>query len=227
MFDNLRRAFREAVDNFKEEIGRDDVPEAVDRLLHRMKDETVDAQADVRRLEGEVETTLKRVKREAKEAGTCRRREQMARKIGDEDTATVAAEYAAKHENRREVLEQKAEALQKELQVRRGEVKEMLAGIKQAVENRETLSASAGRSQARDSIKGADDLFDQLDRMASAIEGDDARQDAEREVDDVDLGSQPHYDPDLEVKFDDLESLDPEADAEAKLRELKRRMGKE
>lgn len=227
MFDNLRRAFREAVDNFKEELGRDEVPEAVDRLLHAMKEETADAQADVRRLEAEVETTLKRVEREGKEAATCRRREQMAREINDEDTANLAAEYAEKHEHRREVLHQKAEALEEELKVRRGEVQEMLAEIKQAAKSRDTLSASAGRAQARESLSAADDLFDQLDRMASAIEGDDASLKAEREVGDLDREPKPRYDPDLEDDFDDLESVDPEADAEAKLRELKRRMGKE
>lgn len=227
MFDDLRRAFREAVDNFKEELGRDDVPEAVDRLLHRMKEETAEAQADVRRLESEVEVTLKRVEKEAGEATTCRRRERMAREIGDEDTAKVAAEYAEKHESRIDVLEQKAEALQDELKIRRGEVQEMLSGIKKAIKNREALSASAGRSQARNTFNAADDLFDKLDRMASDIEGGDARLDAEREVAESDLSRPQTNDAGIESEFADLEYSDPEAEAEAKLRELKRRMGKE
>ena len=50
MFDNLRQAFREAVDNFKEELGRDDVPEAVNRLLREMKREAADTKAEIRRL---------------------------------------------------------------------------------------------------------------------------------------------------------------------------------
>ncbi len=222
MFDSLRRAFHEAVDNFKEELGRDDVPEAVDRLLRGMKDETADAQADVRRLESEIETTLRKVEKEAKSAETCRRRERMAREIADEETAKVAAEYAVKHENRHRVLKQKADVLNEELKGRRAEVQDMLAAIKQAAKNRDTLAASAGRHQARSSLSGADELFDQLDRMERAIEHDDARHEAEREVGDLDFGTSPTDD----SEFDDLESLDPEAEAQARLKELKRRMGK-
>ncbi|MFV2007508.1 MAG: PspA/IM30 family protein [Longimicrobiales bacterium] len=223
MFDNLRRAFHEAVDNFKDELGRDDVPEAVDRLLRGMKDETADAQADVRRLESEIETTLRKVEKEAKSASTCRRRERLAREIADEETATVAAEYAVKHEARHKILEQKAAVLSEELNGRRAEVQDMLAAIKQAVKNRDTLAASAGRHQARSSLGAADDLFDQLDRMESAIEHDDARRKAERDVGDLGHGTSPVDD----SEFDDLESLDPEAEAEARLEELKRKLGKD
>ncbi|GMR12486.1 MAG: hypothetical protein BMS9Abin29_0675 [Gemmatimonadota bacterium] len=223
MFENLRRAFHEAVDNFKEELDRDHVPEAVDRLLRGMKDETADAQAYVRRLESEIETTLRKVEKEAKSAATCRRRERMAREIADEETATLAEEYAVKHEERHRVLEQKAAVLTEELTGRRAEVQDMLAAIKQAAKNRDTLAASAGRNQARSSLSAADELFDQLDRMETAIEHDDARQRAERDVGDLDFGTSPADD----SEFDDLGSMDPEAEAEARLEELKRRMGKD
>ena len=48
MFDSLRDAFREAVSNFRDEIGRDDVPEAVDKLLVGMRQEVTDTKAYVR-----------------------------------------------------------------------------------------------------------------------------------------------------------------------------------
>ena len=66
-------------------------------------------------------------------------------------------------------------------------------------------------------------VFEQLDRMESAIEHDDAQQGAEREIGDLDFGTSS---PDAS-EFDDLEFLDPEAEAEARLEELKRRMGKD
>jgi len=223
MFDNLRRAFHEAVDNFKEELGRDEVPEAVDRLLHGMREETADAQADVRRLEAEIETTLKAVEKQSKMAGTCRRRERMAREISDEETANVAGEYAAKHENLCEVLKQKADALEEELKVRKGTVQDMLAAIKQTSQNRDTLAASAGRNQARSSLNAADELFDQLDRMESAIERDDEQREAEREIGDLDFGTSP----DSDSGPDDFRFSDPEAEAQARLEELKRRMGED
>ncbi len=59
--------------------------------------------------------------------------------------------------------------------------------------------------------------------MESAIKHDDARDKAEREVDDLDFGTSQADD----AEFDDLGSLDPEATAEARLEELKRRIGKD
>ena len=64
MFDNLRQAFREAVDNFKEEVGRDDVPEAVSRLLREMKREAADTKADIRRLEEAIRAAMNRAEKE-------------------------------------------------------------------------------------------------------------------------------------------------------------------
>ena len=94
MFDNLRRAFKEAVENFKEELDRDAVPETVDRLLRQMTNEATDAKAYVSRLEVEIEKALKAAEAEKREASTCRRREKMALEIGDEETASLASSYA-------------------------------------------------------------------------------------------------------------------------------------
>ena len=47
MFENLRNAFREAVDNFNKELGRDDVPELVDGLLRQMHEEVTDTKAQI------------------------------------------------------------------------------------------------------------------------------------------------------------------------------------
>ena len=185
MFDNLRRAFREAVDNFKEELDRDAVPEAVDDLLRAMKREAADTKAETQRLEAAIKKAIDATKTEKREGETCRRREKMASEIGDEETARVAREYAEKHEHRHEVHEQKALALKKELDMRRGEFKEMISTIKDAEKNRDTLTATAGRASARNSIDGADDLFAELDRIAGDIEDDDARRDAQIEVNDA------------------------------------------
>lgn len=211
MFEKLRDAFREAVDNFKEELNRDDVPEAVDRLLVGMKNEAADAQARVRQLERDVELTLERSKREAQEAATCRRRESMARKIGDEETAEVAAEFAEKHDRRREVLEAKGHALEEELALQRGEVDEMVEKIKQAQKDRDALAATAGRANARSTIRGANDLFDELDRMAERIQGEDAATSASEETW-------------RELERDEAEEA---VDIDTRLEELKRRMGRD
>lgn len=224
MFDDLRDAFRQAVDNFKKELHRDDVPENVDRLLVAMRDEAAEARARVRSLEEDLARAREMAGREKEQEETCRRREAMARRIGDEDTAEVAAEYAGKHRRRAEVLEKKAAALEEELALRRSESEEMVATLKEARERRSSLSATAGRAGARDSLREADDLFAELDRMAEKITDEDRRTDAASSLDLDDLEPLDREE-DLRIRMDAPPR--PEPDVDARLAELKRRMGKE
>jgi phage shock protein A len=218
MFDDLRRAFREAVDNFRSELNRDQVPEQVDKLLRGMMDETAQAKARLAALEQQLDRTRGEAAAEARELATCLRRETMARDIGDEETASVAAEYAARSLRRKDVLEQKAEVLGREVVLRRGEVDEMLEKVKEARSRRDALAAQVGRTGAHDALGGAADLFDELDRMAERIGDTERAGEAARA-----MGSE----------YDDLR-VDPyapprraEVDVDARLAELKRRMGRE
>lgn len=225
MFDNLRRAFREAVDNFKDELDRDNVPEAVDSLLREMKREAADTKADISRLEDEIEKAVRGASSEKKREETCRRRAKMAKDIGDEETARVALEYAVKHQSRREMLEHKALASKEELDLRKGEFAEMIETIKDADKNRATLAATAGRSKARNSIEGADDLFAELDRIAEDIEGDEDRREASQEVEEALYDREAKED--LADRLDDLEEESAILDVDARLEALKRAMGRE
>ncbi len=215
MFDNLRHAFREAVDNFKEELSRDEIPEAVSGLLREMKREAADTRAEIRRLDEAIKGAIEKAEKEKGAEETCRRREKMALDISDEETARVAREYAEKHEHRRSVLEHKALALKEELDMRQEEFGDMIETIKEAEKNRDGLVATAGRATARNSIEEADDLFSQLDRFADEIEGDDAKREATSEIDDL-----------LDDTPDPFEKPpDPvEIDFDARLEALKRAM---
>src|SRR5881396_3540413 len=106
MFEDLRDAFREALENFKHELNRDDVPPTVDRLLLAMQTELTQA----RELVSALEKQIADARGQAEEA-TCRRRAQMASKVGDEETARIALEYAVRYERRRVVMEKKIVAL--------------------------------------------------------------------------------------------------------------------
>ncbi len=207
------------MDNFKEELDRDDVPEAVDNLLRAMKREAADTQAETQRLEAAIKKAIEATDKEKREGETCRRREKMASDIGDEETARVAREYAEKHEHRREVLEQKAIVLKEELDMRRAEFKDMIATIKDAEKNRDTLTATAGRATARNSIDGAEDLFAELDRIAGDLEDDDARREAQIEVNEA-MDDDP---------LDEFRSPPPPPpmDVDARLDALKRAMGED
>ena len=75
MFENLRNAFREAVDNFNKELNRDDVPDVVDGLLRQMHEEVTDAKAQLFTLEEQIKRAIQLSEMEEKEAATCRRRD--------------------------------------------------------------------------------------------------------------------------------------------------------
>ena len=218
MFEDLRNAFREAVANFKEELNRDDVPETVDRLLRGMVTEVTDAKARLAKLEEDIDKAGKILEKENAELDTCRRREKMALEIDDEETARIAAEFAAKHEERIGVLTRKLQAFTEEATLLRREIDEMMVQLKEARTRRDGLTAEAGRSGARSSIGGAADLFDDFDRMQESIEGDEATADAYGDVG----RSTSEFSIDV-----DAPTRRPDVDYDAALEELKRRMGKD
>jgi phage shock protein A len=223
MFEDLRDAFREALDNFNKELKRDRVPETVDRLLSGMRDEIVDEKAQIAGLEEQLAKALSQAQLEADNGRTCRRREEMARRIGDEETADVAAQHAVKHEGHHVLLQKKAEAIREELEFRRKNADEMMAKFEEARGKRDSLSATAGRASARDSFTEADDLFGELDRMAQKIEGERSEGEAAEIMDSLDLDGGSDY----HVELDDSPPVREEIDVDAALAELKRRMGKE
>jgi phage shock protein A len=225
MFEDLRAAFREALDNFDRELKRDQVPESVDRLLDGMKSQLADEKAEVRGLEAELEKAVAASARERDAGVTCRRREKMARDIGDEETANLAAQHAVRHEGHHAVLERKAQAMREELDFRRKSVEDMSAQLTEAIGRRGALGATAGRTDARQALSDADDLFDELDRMAEKMTGEEAHADTARELDSVELlgADVSDFDAALREEPPPREQLD----VDAALAELKRRMGRE
>ena len=221
MFDELRAAFRQAIENFNRELHRDQVPENVDRLLSGMQKELVDARAQVSELEAQIQRARAQAEHEARQAEACRRRETMARRIADEETADLAAEYGAKHQERHTLLTQKVTTLREELSFRRRDTDEMMARLKEALTQRDGLAAQAGRAAARGSLSEADDLFAELDRMAEKIEDTRHQAEAAEAMNDVDLDDAS----DFHVSLDEEPPEPPDVDAA--LAELKRRMGQD
>ncbi len=216
MFENLRRAFAEAVDNFNRELNRDAVPEHVDKLLVGMRSELVDAKAHIKKLTSDLAAARASFEKETHEVKTCLRREQMALEIGDAETAELARQYAEKHERRRMVLEQKVQALEDELGVAEADYASMTEQYKKAEASRASLTAQAGRAQARDSIQGAGDLFDRMDQIEEQIEDQDHQAQAAREMDrEFDLGGSDDF------------RVPPARDIDDRLADLKRRMGED
>ena len=224
MFEDLRAAFREALDNFNKELRRENVSETADRLLIGMKNEIADEKVQVRELESQLERALSQSRREQESGATARRREKMARGIGDEETASIAARHAAKHEGHHALLEKKAAAIREEIEFRKKNVDEMIDKFTEAKHKRDALSATAGRAGARQSFAAADDLFGELDRMADKIEGERRQGEAAEALDDLDLDATDD-ESDYHVRLDDEPPPREALDVDAALAELKRRMG--
>jgi hypothetical protein len=112
MFDELRRAWREAVENFRRELNEDGVPTS--GRLAAMRRDLSRAHEYVRRLEIELSSTHAELARSRDEEASCRRREEAALRIGDAETARLAAEFGARHARRSAVLVRKVEVLEAE-----------------------------------------------------------------------------------------------------------------
>ncbi|MDH3270699.1 MAG: hypothetical protein OEN56_05165 [Gemmatimonadota bacterium] len=219
MFEDLRNAFKEALDNFSKELNRDQVSETADKLLVGMRNEIVDEKAQVSGLEDQIAKATSDIERLSKEAATARRRETMALAIDDPETAKLAAQYAVKVENHREVLRKKVTALEEELAFRSETLKGMYAQFEDAKEKRAALKATTGRSGARETLSAADDLFAELDRMAEKIEGTEASAEAAEAFSDIDFDEGSEF----RIELDESEGPE-ELDVDAALEELKRRM---
>jgi phage shock protein A len=241
MFESLRQAFREAVENFHTELNRDALPEATDRLLKAMSTEVVDAHRRLDELRSEIGEVRKEAKREEEMARTCVRREEMARGIGDSETQEVARQFALRHLRRKEVLDQKAEVLEREVRDRAEELEDMMTQLKEARTRREAMSAAAGRTGARERLREADDLFAQLNRMEEKIQDMESRAEAAEAMSELGLDepSDPSFDGrgsasgsragDTGASGANRRGASPpsEAELDARLAELKRRMALE
>lgn len=216
MFDDLRSAFRQAVDNFMNELDRDTVGGDVDRLLKGMIDEVTDAKAHLSGLEDQLAKTQTRLERETEAAATCRRRERMAAEIDDAETARIAVEHAERHEERARVLEQRREAITAEIALARRDVAEMTAKLKEARSRRASLEAEAGRSTARDSLTDTDRLFAEFDRFEERLGDEGVKAEAAEEI---------HEEFRSDLRVDPASPIErPDVDYDAVLEELKRRM---
>ena len=111
MFEDWKEAWRQAVENFRREIGDDtgqSSPPPRSRVMHR---ELTAAREAFARLEAEIQRTQREAAGERESEAICRRREGQARIIGDHETIRIAVEFAVRHAERASVFERKVEVL--------------------------------------------------------------------------------------------------------------------
>lgn len=118
MFREFKRAWKQAVDNFWEELEAEGGQDAAFREVARVRNQMDE-------LDTAIAETRTRLTHENEQVDVCVRRERMARDIGDRETARVAAEYRDRHSERAAVLERKLEALEAERALCRRDIQEM------------------------------------------------------------------------------------------------------
>jgi hypothetical protein len=200
MFEHLRRSWQSLLDGSLPADERREVVAA-------MKDTLVHARVGVSAMrEGLVEARA-RLDKERIELATCTRRKQLAQQIGDAETVTVAAKFELFHQERCTMLELKCGAQEAELALAEREVAEMTLELKYAASGAKYTGAFGAPSPApgsgtRDGSPGG------------ANSGANA-----------DPSSQPGAPKAPSSDRSDRRSA-AELDAELRLAELKRRMGK-
>jgi len=165
--------------------------------LARMKQTLVTARMGLEDLRGGVATTRARLETERRELETVRRRKGLAAGISDAETVVLAEKYEKHHAERAEVYARKLEAQEAELVIAEREVAEMAAELKGAMLGTATPGSTLG-ADARAAAAAADEAAGDFAGMAEELDAmSRARARSERD-----------------------------ADAERRLAELKRRMGK-
>jgi hypothetical protein len=190
--------FEDVRQAFRELLNGNVPPEARRAALSDMRATLVRAKMALDDLREGIAVTRKRLVVERGELETIRRRRVLAEGIGDKETVDVATRFEAHQSERVALFEKKLEVQEGELALVEGEVEEMTAQYKAA-------NAGVGWGMAAGSAPSTADVGDDGSGRASG-------------------------DPGLDQELDTLDRARrrsaSEAEADARLAELKRRMGR-
>jgi len=176
-------------------------PDERRRMSSGMREAIVHAKLAVNEMRAALTITEQRLRSEQTELDTVRRRQGLAADIGDHETVAIAERFAAQHAERVTVLESKHMVQQQELALAEREYESMSADLRRVMSG--------------------------LAPEASGSEASSAEASAAREVDAL-LGDEP-------LPSDDPLAAPPpsrrtrserEADADARLADLKRKLGR-
>lgn len=218
MINDLKRLFARTWDTFVAELGRREPEDEVVGLLGAMRREMVDARASLPMYEEHQRAAEAELVREQRALDDAVRRGGLAQKINDAETVRIAGEFAERHRRRVAVLEEKVRAARAERELRAQEADDMMRRYKEADANRFVLLNEVRRAQSQQRMGGMmdDPAFSDFDRAAEKMESEIAYGDALDELHGLDPTPPPP--PPSQTSIHD--------DVEARLQELKRRMGR-
>lgn len=120
-----RETWRETVESFLRELRADEVGGAAGAEDPAVR-AVAAARAESAVIERELHRVADRLAEEEAAAGVCRRRRQLAERIGDTDTATIAARFQHRHEERAALLRRKGDLLRDERALAHIELDELM-----------------------------------------------------------------------------------------------------
>jgi phage shock protein A len=216
MLNELRSLFRRSIDAFRDGLNTREPEDQVAELLSAMRRELVAARAAIPEHEAELARIRSDLENEAEALARCERQGAMAERIGDAETARIAADFGHRHRQKITVLSGKVAAAEAELELKRQEADEMRRSYQQADANRFALLAQLRRAGARDRMRATMEgaAADDWQRMEDRVTREASTLDAMLELDDASPRAG---------------AADP-SDAiavEERLRELKRRLGRD
>ena len=125
MFDEWKRAWEQAVQNFERELKAPDQLTSPSAKAHAMRRDLNAARTALNRLQADLAQARKDLAAEQESEQTARRRAEMAQRIDDQDTIRIATEFAERHAHRAGILRRKVEVLQDEHVMRQEELTNM------------------------------------------------------------------------------------------------------
>lgn len=214
---DLKRLFSRTWETFVTELGRREPEDEVAGLLGAMRREMVDARAALPTYGEAVRAAEAELLRERRALDDAVRRGGLAEKINDAETVRIANEFAERHRRRVAVLEEKVRAARAEQELRAQEVDEMMRRYKEADGNRFGLLNEVRRARSQQRIDGmtGGQVWDDYSRVTEKLESDIAYGEALDELSGIDT-TPPPPPPSAHSVHDDVE---------ARLQEMKRRMG--
>ena len=170
MFERLRDALRAALDAATP-------PADLRQLALGMREAVVEAKVAARGMRDALAKSEQELAAHRREAADAERRGRLAGEIQDQETADIAARFAAKHRERVEVLERKLTAQRDELALAERELADMEEQLRRAVQGRGAAEAERSTERAwrdlqasggtRPGVDIQDDLFaGELERSA-------------------------------------------------------------
>jgi hypothetical protein len=181
MFDDWKQAWRQAVENFHREAGTGEA--GAPPRVRAMEREVTSAAGALANLDEEIRRTRRHLAKEREEEQVCRRREELARNVGDDETVRIAAEFAVRHAERAAVLERKIAVFEDERALLSRDVtvmREKLAEVSPSASTRGVSDGAAKRDASGDG-RGSGE-FSRMEREARERAADQRLEELKRRM---------------------------------------------